>query len=468
MVIERLLKEGESLVKKFSTQINAVDKALRESAGYEEGLDPYRKNNLAIMLENTENAIYAYNAIREAQGFQTTDVAKKNDYLNLVTAVMPTLVAEDIVSVQPLKQKTGIVFYMGFKYDSNRGEIQKGDNISTFIQVGPDTDKFESAIKYSSEEIANETLVLSGSTSKTAKTSWAPVNPGSVSFNITGGTGTDDGEGKLVDGDGTEIGTIDYATGNLTFNQGKEPTDSLINYEQDLLTAPMEVPSVKPTLIDVPLYAKPRKLKTGFSLDSAFDLVQTQNIDIQKLMQTLATDEIRAEIDGTILADLKSSGTDLSVTWNQPVPFGISKKDHYASFYYTIVEGANKIWQKTRKYPGNVLIVGENAANVVQSLDEFKAASSLNSVGPHIMGTIKKDFIVVKNPYYGANEFTITYKGNNPFDTGYVYAPYMPITATQFIMDDTFYGRQGYATSFAKKLVANEYFCNGTITQVTE
>lgn len=101
MVIERLLKEGESLVKKFSTQINAVDKALRESAGYEEGLDPYRKNNLAIMLENTENAIYAYNAIREAQGFQTTDVAKKNDYLNLVTAVMPTLVAEDIVSVQP-------------------------------------------------------------------------------------------------------------------------------------------------------------------------------------------------------------------------------------------------------------------------------------------------------------------------------------------------------------------------------
>lgn len=466
MVIERLLKEGEGLVKKFSTQINAVDKALRESAGYEEGLDPYRKNNLAIMLENTENAIYAYNAIREAQGFQTTDVAKKNDYLNLVTAVMPTLVAEDIVSVQPLKQKTGIVFYMGFKYDSNRGKIQKGDNISTFIQVGPDDDKYKASTKYSSEEIANETLVIS---SGSAKTSWSPVNPGSIKFENADGAVTDDGEGNLVAADGTtKVGTVDYATGNLTFTTGKEPVDSLITYEQDLLTAPMEVPAVKPTLIDVPLYAKPRKLKTGFSLDSAFDLVQTQNIDIQKLMQTLATDEIRSEIDGTILDDLNNSGTTLSVTWNQPVPFGISKKDHYASFYYTIVEGANKIWQKTRKYPGNVLIVGENAANVVQSLDEFKAASSLNSVGPHIMGTIKKDFIVVKNPYYKANDFTITYKGNNPFDTGYVYAPYMPITATQFIMDDTFYGRQGYATSFAKKLVANEYFCNGTITQITE
>ena len=44
----------------------------------------------------------------------------------------------------------------------------------------------------------------------------------------------------------------------------------------------------------------------------------------------------------------------------------------------------------------------------------------------------------------------------------------MPITATQFILDETFYGRQGYATSYAKKLVESNFFCNGLITEVNQ
>ena len=84
------------------------------------------------------------------------------------------------------------------------------------------------------------------------------------------------------------------------------------------------------------------------------------------------------------------------------------------------------------------------------------------------MGTLGGRFLIVKNPYFGANDFVIGYKGDVVFDGGYVYAPYMPITATQFLMDETFYGRQGFATSYAKKLVANEFFCQGLITQITE
>lgn len=468
MVIERLLKESETLVNKHRDRISAVDKALKENANYSEGLDPFRKTNLAIMLENVENSISIFNQIKEAQGFQTVDVAKKNDYLNLVTAVMPTLVAEDVVSVQPLKQKAGVVFYMGIKYDSTKGKITKGDNISSFKQVGPDSNKFEASIEYSSETITDETIIPAAD-NKSFSLAWTPVTPGTISYKVGTTAYSDDAQGNIIATvAGTEVGTIDYATGKVTLDSATTVVDNLVSYEMDLSTAPVDVPRTKVQITDVTVTARPRKLKTGFSLDSAFDLMQTQSIDIQKLLQTTATDEIRAEIDGEILRDLKNSGTSLTVSWNQPVPFGISKKEHYDSFYYTIVEGANKIWQKTRRVVGNTVIVGENGANVIQALDDFKSAASLNSVGPHIMGTIKGDFLVVKNPYYGTNDFTITYKGNIPFDTGYVYAPYMPITSTQFIMDDDFFGRQGYATSYAKKLVAPEFFCNGTITQVTE
>ena len=83
------------------------------------------------------------------------------------------------------------------------------------------------------------------------------------------------------------------------------------------------------------------------------------------------------------------------------------------------------------------------------------------------MGTLGNRFLVVKNPYYARDKFTLCYKGDIPFDCNYVYAPYMPITATQFIMGADFSGSRGYATSYAKKLIASDFFCNGTITEIT-
>ena len=177
-------------------------------------------------------------------------------------------------------------------------------------------------------------------------------------------------------------------------------------------------------------------------MDAAYDLAATQNIDLQTILQATATDEIRAEIDGEILNDLGNSGTQMSVSFNLPVPFGINKHDHYESFYQVLVAGANKVYQKTRRVTPNIVIVGEQAANIIETMDKFVAAPSLNTAGPHIMGTLNKRFMIVKNPYYASNKFTIVYRGDVTLDTGYIYAPYMPITATQFIMDSSFYGHQ--------------------------
>lgn len=43
----------------------------------------------------------------------------------------------------------------------------------------------------------------------------------------------------------------------------------------------------------------------------------------------------------------------------------------------------------------------------------------------------------------------------------------MPIIATQYIMGANFYGDQGVATSYAKKLVSPDFYCNLTFTNVT-
>jgi hypothetical protein len=376
---------------------------------------------------------------------------------------MPTLVAEDVVSVQPLKQKAGVVYYLKTTYGNTKGKITAGDTISEINRVWPDNT--DAATKYSSEDVADETVVV---TEGAFNLAWTPIVPGSVSFKVGANAYTDNGSGKIVMGN-TEKGTIDYSTGAVQLTTTTEaPVDNLVSYQIDLLTSPVNnVPTILTKVTDLTLTARPRKLKTVFGLDAAFDLMATQNVDLQSLLQENTTNEIRAEIDGEILQDLANNGSSLNVSWNLPVPFGISKVEHYDGFYNTIVEGANKIYNKTRRVTGNIVIVGEKAANVVETHRLFKAAASLNEAGPHIMGTLGGRFLVVKNPYYASNSFTICYKGDIPFDCNYVYAPYMPITATQFIMGADFSGSRGYATSYAKKLIASEFFCNGTITEIT-
>ena len=452
MQVREYLTENEHLLRKHSRMISAVNKALKENANYGRELDEFKKSNLAVMLENVSHAFDVRAKLVEAQGTQVGDIAKKNDYLNLISAVMPTLVAEDLVNVQPLKQKAGVVYYLKNVFDDNKGKIEKGDVISSFERVYVENDKLDSAFKYTSETVEAESLVVNDGTAKLA---WTPVVPGSVKI----GGNTDDGAGNIGSA------KIDYETGVIT---GLSGSDLEANYEHDMYAAPIRVPRIKTIVTDITVTARPRKLATAFSLDAAYDLQMTQNVDLQSIIAGAATDEIRSEIDGEILNDLANSGTTMTVSFNQPVPFGISRADHYESFYQTIVEGANKIYAKTRRITGNYLIVGENAANILETHSKFKAAASLNEAGPHVAGTLNGKFLVVKNPYFGADDFVIGYNGDTPWDGGYVYAPYMAITSTQFIMGENFLGTQGYATSYAKKLLSSDFYVNGLITHVTE
>lgn len=451
MEVRQYLTENEHLLRKHSRMISAVSKALKENANYGRELDEFKKSNLAVMLENVSHAFDVRAKLTEAQGTQVGDIAKKNDYLNLISAVMPTLVAEDLVNVQPLKQKAGVVYYLKNVFDDNKGAIKKGDVISSFERVYVEDSKLNSAFNYTSETVDSEELVV---TDGNAKLAWVPVVPGSVK--LADGT-TDDGQGKIGSA------TIDYETGVIS----GLTADTEVSYEQDLYQAPIRVPRVKTIVTDITVTARPRKLATAFSLDAAYDLQMTQNVDLQSIIAGAATDEIRSEIDGEILNDLANSGTTMTIAWNQPVPFGISKFDHYESFYQTIVEGANKIYAKTRRITGNFVIVGENAANVLETHSKFKAAASLNEAGPHVAGTLNGKYLIVKNPYFDPDQFVIGYNGDTPWDGGYVYAPYMAITSTQFIMGENFLGTQGYATSYAKKLLSGDFYVNGMITHET-
>jgi hypothetical protein len=273
-------------------------------------------------------------------------------------------------------------------YANTKGKITEGTVISQITRVWPEDAQINGAIEYSTETVTDETVVVSIDVDATFVLDWKPVKTGTLSYlsNRAGNAAiSDDAAGKVIyTVAGTEIGTIDYTTGVVTILEAylpDVPQDDIVSYEVDLTTAPLTAPAIKTEVTTITLTARPRKLKSFFSLDAAYDLYTTQNVDLQQLLQETSTNEIRAEIDAEILNDMLNSGTSLTISFNQPTPTGVSKYEHYRAFSQIIVEAANKIYNKTRRVTGNIVIVGLNAANILETHPEFDKAASINEAG---------------------------------------------------------------------------------------
>lgn len=76
-LVQKVLKEGEAIVKRQDRLVSAVDKVLKESGRTMTTLD---KVKLATVIDNVSNLLM----MNEAEGTQVTDIAKKAEFLNLV------------------------------------------------------------------------------------------------------------------------------------------------------------------------------------------------------------------------------------------------------------------------------------------------------------------------------------------------------------------------------------------------
>ena len=85
------------------------------SIGLLDGIkDKWDRSNTAVLLESQR--------LMNEQSTDTGDVAQfKRISIPLVRRIYPQLIANKIVSVQPLLGPTGLVYYMRFRYSSNKG-----------------------------------------------------------------------------------------------------------------------------------------------------------------------------------------------------------------------------------------------------------------------------------------------------------------------------------------------------------
>jgi hypothetical protein len=358
-----------------------------------------KKAALAQTLANTKMICEATNS---------SNIPSKTYFMDMLTAVVPNLIAPDIVSTQALESKAGMISYLRFTYGTDKGATTAGTMFNNSLYTGR-SDQY-----YSSREIVEEVVT------DDVNFEYTPILPGTVTVTIPDGTVyTDDGQGNLINpATSATVGTINYATG--AFDCATATDGTTANYEYNNEQVPdLKVPEINMSLAQIPIYAKSRKLAAYWGFDAAYDLKQQYGTEILDVMSAQAAGEIQHEIDTEIVTRLlNGAAAGAELTWNKVPPVGVNVIDHYDSFWVRLTEGAKIIFNATQRVQPNFIVCGTNVSAVIECMRNFDGTGGTDAVGPHFIGTLGGRYKVYVVPLIDPDVFVMGYKGTNFLETG--------------------------------------------------
>jgi hypothetical protein len=250
--------------------------------------------------------------------------------------------------------------------------------------------------------------------------------------------------------------------------------------QYDSLELETEIGEVSFKLSDVTVSVEERKLRATWSPELAQDVAAFHNIDAEAELTAILSEQIAAEIDREILRDLrKASPWQLKWDYNgwrrqQVFSTNYTQKDWNQTFMTKINQISAQIHKSTLRGGANFIVVSTEISAMLNDLEYFhvtdaNAEAVTYSMGIEKVGSLQGRYQVYVDPYSPAESAIIGHKGDSLLDTGYIYAPYVPMQLTPTIYNaSNFAPVKGIITRYAKKLVNNRYYgaivCNGLQT----
>ena len=520
-------------------------------------LNEKKSQVMANMLEEEAKALKQLN-----ESSSVSDIAGFNKIaFPLVRRVFAQLIANEIVSVQPMSLPSGLLFYLDFQFDRNKSGYYQGGSIygarnnpwnspsqgvgdmvatggfyelnsgystrsyafstsASFAAAGvvaitgtPSVGKatvvnaydltFSNSAYADILQIQNfrlakvgEVVLASNSfrgmtpieslTADSLYGSYAPeltqfLPNGNLRFwsatPLTGGTLTGAGNAIVV-----------YGPARADV-QDNPKTTALNDFE-----AVTGIPQLNISISSVPVMAQTRKLKTQWTPELAQDLNAYHALDAEVELTTILSEAIALEIDREILGELLHFAT-VKAAWSRKAgryvtlsadgvsittnSFSNASNSTYQSFFgtqqdwyqtlgETVTTVSNEIHKRSLRHGANFIVTSPEACSVIESINGFKpsvlmdASETTFSMGMEKTGGLNNRYTVYKDPYFPETYMLLGYKGGSFLETGYVYAPYVPllVTPTIFAPED-FTPRRGVMTRYAKQMVRAEMY--GTI-----
>jgi len=554
-----LSKEGSALLSKW------------EKTGLLEGLNNERtKHGMASLLENQAKEL-----LREASSMAGSDVEGfASVAFPIVRRVFGGLIANDLVSVQPMSLPSGLIFFLDFTYGTaNRldydidtsvygggvvgqaltGGVSLADDLAeqsfyalnngyssptgsaAFNLVGrtcasgtvggtwstgdPILGSAASAASIAlaalGDRLVNYDPDLSGSSAVVMSVPLSALSSGGVIFNVKDyvtvvldAAGTKDStqvrrltrDDPNTDGNILLVcasdsvtptalsGTMDNNDGATfviddNFTGGIGQPGSVVGDETWGLENEPGIPEIDIKVDSVAVTAKTKKLKAKWTPELAQDLNAYHNLDAEVELTSILSEHIALEIDQEILEDLVKGATASTLYWSRSPGKFVNRTTgasvvtstsvfpdftgNVSEWYETLIETINdvsaQIHRKTLRGGANFIVCSPEVANILEFTAGFRGSvthdDDRGQVGTVKVGSISKKWDVYVDPYFPRNVVLAGRKGSSFLESGYVYAPYVPLQMTPTIFGtEDFVPRKGVMTRYAKKMVRPDMY----------
>ena len=570
LVNRDLQKEGAALLAKW------------ENTGLLEGLANERsKDSMARLLENQAKEL-----LREASTMAGADVEGfASVAFPIVRRVFGSLIANDLVSVQPMSLPSGLIFFLDFTYAQDnaaagavKGESIYGQGIRDGVDLGMTLDTDESDPEKGFYALNNGYSSPTGSTASQSALGTADgkiahgVYPGDstldlhklcqydldipsgsivtvvqvaksalvtatnskkpnfdnliamdLEFTVAAAQGDDEARPAVIrrltsfatGSNKSEVNFVLVATGSgateakqlaVTTGSAFVATFALAdNFNgtpaagaddalgaiagKDLwgLENNVDIPEIDIKVDSTSVTAVTKKLKAKWSPELGQDLNAYHNLDAEVELTSILSEQIALEIDREILKDLIVGATAGTQYWSRRPGrfldrqtgeqvggntaneglFGADFTGTVSEWYETLVETINdvsaQIHRKTLRGAANFVVCSPEVANILEFTAGFRASVTADSdrgtIGAVNVGSLSKKWDVYVDPYFPRNTILVGRKGGSFLESGFVYAPYVPlqVTPTIFGVED-FVPRKGVMTRYAKKMVRPDMY----------
>lgn len=541
-------------------------------------LDASRQQNMAVMLENEAQAL---SALLQESTLNSSVAGFSKIAFPLVRRVFANLIADKIVSIQPMSLPSGLLFYLDFKYEGDTskppytadgslyGSLSFGGNrkleglgaqlasggwyglnssygyrifrsgaviaqtidpaavtgsltsnwVSSFI--GEDGQTY-SAVRYEfnfgtaitkldlsnlrqytvvpTANIANDSGALhKGLSGVVSASNAATILRGETALS---GAAVDLSTQTLTSGKIVVYSPISATTlGAITANISAVSASELLfiaNTDLDNraeFEAVAQIPEINLEIKKIEVVAQTRKLKTKWTPEMAQDINAYHGLDAELELTKILSEQIIIDIDREIVGDLltgahfkdvwsrkigkyvtlNSSGAVVANTTNTDIlGFGSGAngagpvfRGTQKEWYQTLIEKINKmsykIFQVVLRGRANFIVTSATVAGMLESTEDYRmeigADRVTGDIGVIRTGTLQNRYAVYVDPYLPDGLLLVGYKGTNFLESGYVYAPYIPLVAVPTLFDpEDFTPRKGVMTRYSKQMVRPEFY----------
>ena len=241
------------------------------------------------------------------------------------------------------------------------------------------------------------------------------------------------------------------------------------------------IPEIDIKVDSIAVTAQTKKLKAKWTPELGQDLNAYHNLDAEVELTSILSEQIALEIDREILADLVNGATADTRYWSRAPGLFVDSNGNeigassaapdftgtVSEWYETLVETINDvsaaIHRKTLRGGANFVVCGPEVANILEFTAGFRASvthdDETGSIGAVQVGSLSKKFDVIVDPYFLRNVILVGRRGASFLESGYVYAPYVPLQTTPTIFGpEDFVPRKGVMTRYAKKMVRPDMY----------